>query len=90
MDSAAIPVTQEYNIRLDFTIYTTNLHYYFHQHVLAPREIVPALATPRLEEDLSLTKFAQRTEFWNKLQVQSLREQRQRKGCSQVSISDIQ
>lgn len=63
MDSAAIPVTQEYNIRLVFTIYTTNLHYYFHQHVLAPREIVPALATPRLEENLSLTKFAQRTEF---------------------------
>ena len=40
MDSTAIPVTQEYNIRLYFTISTTDLHYYFHQLVLAPRETV--------------------------------------------------
>lgn len=36
---------------------------------------LPALAIPRLEENLSLTEFADRTEFLNELQVRGLHEQ---------------
>jgi len=71
VDSTAMPVMQEYNIKLDFTISTTNLHYYFHQHALAPRETVRcgalpyccAKAAPRPGAKLSLTGFAERAEF---------------------------